>query len=57
MQSLALQKTSFLVDEYVRLRTFVIHGRTQTVRDHAAKMMLRIEKELTARKCACKPSA
>lgn len=55
MQSLALQKTHFLETEWMRLRRFLIHGRTQVVRDHANTMMKRIEKELHARKCASKP--
>lgn len=50
MQSLALQKTHFLETEWFRLRRFFIHGRTQTVRDHAGKLMKRIEQELAARK-------
>lgn len=51
MQSLALQKTHFLETEWFRLRRFFLHGRTTTVREHAGKMMDRIEKELAARKC------
>lgn len=49
MTSLAMQKTHFLESEWVRLRRFLIHGRTQTVRDHAAQMMKKIEQELAAR--------
>ena len=50
MQSLALQKTHFLESEWLRLRKFLLHGSTQAVKDHAMKTMLRIEKELHARK-------
>lgn len=55
MKSLALQQTAYLKDEWARLRRFVLHARTQTVRDHARKTMLAIEKELAARTCASKP--
>lgn len=50
MTSLALKTTGYLEDEWFRLRRFVLHGRTQTVRDHANKLMRRIEDELMARK-------
>jgi hypothetical protein len=51
MSSLALQKTHTLETEWMRLRSFLMRARTSCEhRDHAAKTMLAIEKELAARK-------